>query len=44
MDQIAEAAAAANGQRLSAADMEHLEALYANDFLRSGATIAGTER
>ena len=39
MDHVAEAAAAANGQRLSDADLEHLEALYANDFLRSSARI-----
>lgn len=40
MDQVAEAAAAANGARLSESDLEHLEALYASDFLRDGAAIA----
>jgi aryl-alcohol dehydrogenase-like predicted oxidoreductase len=39
MDQVAEVAAAANGQRLADSDLEHLEALYASDFL-----LARTER
>ncbi len=43
MDQVAEGAAAANGARLSESNLERLEALYASDFLRDGAT-AGTER
>ena len=34
MDQVAEIATAADGQRLSQADLAQLEALYASDFLR----------
>jgi aryl-alcohol dehydrogenase-like predicted oxidoreductase len=34
MDQVAEAAAAANGTRLLESDLERLESLYASDFLR----------
>jgi aryl-alcohol dehydrogenase-like predicted oxidoreductase len=44
MDQVAEVAAAANGARLSELDLERLEALYVSDFLRDGASTAGTER
>ena|SRR5579864_6564405 len=36
MDQVGEVAAAANGARFSATDLERLEALYASDFLREG--------
>jgi len=43
MDQVAESAAAANGQRLTASDLERLEALYATDFSREGASSAGME-
>jgi aryl-alcohol dehydrogenase-like predicted oxidoreductase len=39
MDQVAEVAAAANGQRLSESDLARIEALYASDF-----SLAGTER
>ena len=44
MDQVAEVAAAANGARLSESDLKRLEALYASDFLRAGASAAGSER
>jgi aryl-alcohol dehydrogenase-like predicted oxidoreductase len=43
MDQVAEAAQAANGARLSESDLERLEALYASDFLRDSASSAKTE-
>jgi aryl-alcohol dehydrogenase-like predicted oxidoreductase len=35
LDQIAEAASAADGQRLSADDLARIEALYATDFVAS---------
>lgn len=40
MDQVAEVAAAANGQRLSESDLAQIEALYASDFLRDDTSTA----